>query len=147
MGVIADGDRDIRVGFFGRGGRRVGGPLRADGRGGEGFDGGERRRDENLMNEDAKWLFSGGTGPHASFGFCAGSDPDPNRVEEAAKVLGRSVRFIDEEGYQVEMFAASFNSQTGVIAYVESRARQLSDMIDVNFGMGSAGRITRSHGR
>ena len=86
------------------------------------------------MNEDAKWLFSCGTShSHASFGFCAGSDPDPNRVEAAAKVLGRLHRFVDDEDYQLEMFAAALNGQTGAVAYVESRAKELKELIDVNF--------------
>jgi hypothetical protein len=85
-----------------------------------------------LMNENAKWLFTCGTSNTvASFGFSAGSEPDPQRVEAAAGILGRSVRLVDEKGYQREMFAAAINEQTGTVAYVESRAKQLRDRVDI----------------
>jgi hypothetical protein len=85
-----------------------------------------------LMNEEAKWLFTCGTSNTvASFGFSAGSEPDPQRVEAAARILGRSVRFVDENGYQREVFAAAVNEQTGMVAYVETRAKQLWDRVDI----------------
>jgi hypothetical protein len=86
-----------------------------------------------LMNEDAKWLFSCGTSNTlASLGSSAGSEADAQRVEVAARILGRSVRFVDEEGYQREMFAAALNDQTGMVAYVETRAKQLWDRVDID---------------
>jgi hypothetical protein len=85
-----------------------------------------------LMNEKAEWLFTCGTSnTDASFGFSAGSEPDPQRVEAAARVLGRSVRFVDDNGYQREMFAAALNGQAGMVAYVETRAKQLTDRVDI----------------
>jgi hypothetical protein len=88
--------------------------------------------DAGLLNEGAKWLFSCGTSnTDASFGFSAGSEPDPDRVEAAARILGRPVRFVDKKGYQREMFAAALNDPTGTVAYVETRAKQLRDRVDI----------------
>jgi hypothetical protein len=90
------------------------------------------KRQGALMNEDAKWLFTCGTSNTvASLGCSSGSEPDPQRVEAAARILGRSVRFLDEKGYQREMFAAALNEQTGAVAYVETRAKQLWDRVDI----------------
>jgi hypothetical protein len=85
-----------------------------------------------MYNDEANWLFTCGTSNTvASFGFSAGSEPDPQRAEAAARMLGRSVRFVDDNGYQREMFAAAINEQTGIIAYVETRAKQLSNEVDI----------------
>ncbi len=85
------------------------------------------------MNEAVQWLFSCGTSNlGASLGFSSGTDPDPERVEAAAKALGRSVRFVDDEGYQREVFAAAINGQTGTVAYFESRVKQVTKMTDVH---------------
>ncbi len=60
-----------------------------------------------------------------------GSEPDPKRVEAAARILARAVRFIDEKGYQREMFAAAVNNQTEMVAYVETAAKELRDRVDI----------------
>ena len=86
----------------------------------------------DLMNENGKWLFTCGTSNTvASFAFSAGSEPDPQHLEAAARILGRPVRFVDEKGYQREMFAAALNEQTGLVAHVETRSKQLSDRVDI----------------
>jgi hypothetical protein len=89
-------------------------------------------RKGGAMTDEAAWLFSGGiSNTEFTFGASSGADPDSQRVEAAARILGRSVRLLDHDGYQREMFAAAINEQAGLVAYVESRAKQLSGRVDI----------------
>jgi hypothetical protein len=84
------------------------------------------------MTADTGWLYSGGiSNTGFVFGVSSGADPDPQRVDAASRVLGRVARIVDEDGYQREMFAAAIDEQAGSVAYVESRAKQLSDRVDI----------------
>src|SRR5436309_1563932 len=86
----------------------------------------------STMTADTDWLYSGGiSNTGFVFGVSSGSDPDPQRVEAASRMLGRAARIVDEDGYQREMFAAATDEQAGVVAYVESRAKQLSARVDI----------------
>jgi uncharacterized protein (TIGR02996 family) len=62
-----------------------------------------------------------------------GSDPDPRRVETAAAALGRPARYVDDEGYEREVVAATIHDLTGELAYVECRSRQRRDYLDIHF--------------
>jgi hypothetical protein len=86
----------------------------------------------NAMTADAAWLYSGGISTTGfTFGVSSGADPDPQRVEAASRILGRAARLVDDHGYQREMFAAAIDEQAGVVAYVESRAKQLSGRVEI----------------
>jgi hypothetical protein len=85
-----------------------------------------------VIKEDTDWLFTDGiSNTEVAFGFSAGTDPDPKRVEEAARILGRAIRFVDEDGFEREIFAAAVCERSGLVAYVETKAKQLSDRVDI----------------
>lgn len=77
------------------------------------------------------------------FGESSGSDPDQAHTEAAARLLGHAVRFVDDEGYQTEIFAAAVNEQSGAVAFFESRAKQLKKKVDVTIAL----HIKRRDGR
>jgi len=86
-----------------------------------------------VKNKDANWLFSGGISNLGFvFGVSAGSEPELQRVEAAARILGRAIRFVDADGYQREIFAAAINEQSGQVGYIETKAKQLRDRVDIN---------------
>jgi len=61
-----------------------------------------------------------------------GDDPDPRRAVDVCTHLGRPVSLVDAEGYECEIIDAT-QSASGAIAYVESRAKELSSgMVDVS---------------
>src|ERR1700740_1942850 len=77
--------------------------------------------------DDAEPHFRKGNPNPEKFGFISlrsssGDEPDPERLQEAARILGRGPFFTDEEGYECEMIAAAI-SPSNRLAYVESRAK------------------------
>jgi uncharacterized protein (TIGR02996 family) len=63
-----------------------------------------------------------------------GSDPDPRRAERAAEMLGRPVRYVDEQGYERVITAAAIHDLTGALAYVESRSQwRGGGFLDITF--------------
>lgn len=52
------------------------------------------------------------------------SEPDPDRLPSAAQALGRPVKYIDHDGYDQEIIAASFGP-SGELAYVACAAKDL----------------------
>ena len=52
----------------------------------------------------------------------AGEEPDSEKLQEAARILGRKPSFTDEAGYECELIAAAISASKR-LAYVESRAR------------------------
>jgi hypothetical protein len=86
----------------------------------------------STVTGDEAWLYSGGISDWGIvFGVSSGSDPDPQRVEAASRILARAVRLVDEDGYQREMFAAAIDEQAGLVAYTETRAKQLPGRVDI----------------
>jgi uncharacterized protein (TIGR02996 family) len=77
-----------------------------------------RRMVELRANLPAPWLAL--LGDYRS----TGSNPDPHRAEQAAGVLGRPVRYVDEQGYERDIIAAAAHGLTGALAYVERRSKQ-----------------------
>jgi len=73
-------------------------------------------------------LFAQGRANPAQFGWpirsSAGEPPDPGRVAEAARLLGRPVFLVDADGYECEIIGAA-TSASGDIAFVESRAKDV----------------------
>lgn len=74
-------------------------------------------------------------GSISDFGSNSESEPNPAHIETATRLLGRSVRFVDDRGYQREIFAAAVNEQSGAVAFFESRAKQLRRMVDVTISL------------
>src|SRR5207249_1546933 len=78
--------------------------------------------------DDADRLFAQGLANPRKFGWplrsSAGEPPDPVRIDEAARLLGRPVFFVDADGYECEIIGAA-TSAAGDSAYVESRAKDV----------------------
>lgn len=76
----------------------------------------------------ANRLFAQGQANPMKFGWSirssAGEPPDPKRLTEAARLLGRAVFFVDADGYECEIIGAA-NSESGDIGFVESRAKDV----------------------
>ena len=62
----------------------------------------------------------------------SGAAPNEARVEEAARVLARPVKYVDANEYDQEIIAASI-SPDGAIAYVACAAKELAEYMDVSF--------------
>lgn len=84
--------------------------------------------------DDADRLFAQGRANPRRFGWpirsSAGEPPNPERIGEAAHLLGRPVFFIEADGYECEIIGAATNT-SGDIAFVESRAKDVGH-IDVS---------------
>ncbi|HEV2292632.1 MAG TPA: hypothetical protein VGR35_02180 [Tepidisphaeraceae bacterium] len=52
-------------------------------------------------------------------------------MEEAARLLGRPVFFVDADGYECEIIGAAVQAD-GDIAYVESRSKDVSSHVDIS---------------
>ena len=76
--------------------------------------------------EDSTQPFNAG-----EYGSSSGEAPGPEQISAAAAQLGRPVQFISDDGYQCELISAAVDSETNSIAYVESRARNAGDFVDV----------------
>jgi hypothetical protein len=63
----------------------------------------------------------------------SGADPDPDRISEAASLLGTPIRYLDDDGYEHEVVASSPVSATGELAYVTCKSKQLKRFVDVSF--------------
>jgi len=80
-----------------------------------------------MPEPDNDRLFSRGEPTREHFGFIivrssAGGEPDPERIEAAARMLGRAPFFKDDMGCEHELLAAAI-SNTGQLAYVESKTK------------------------
>jgi hypothetical protein len=80
----------------------------------------------NLM-ADTDRLFSHGSPNREHFGFIsirssAGGEPDPGRIDIAARILGRVPFYKDDDGCEHEIIGAAI-SETGRLAYVESQTK------------------------
>ncbi|MCA9198871.1 MAG: hypothetical protein KDJ36_17220 [Hyphomicrobiaceae bacterium] len=62
-----------------------------------------------------------------------GDAPDPEAIERAATILGRTPFFVDRRGYECELIAAAVQSPSNRVVYVESRAkkRRWTSMVDI----------------
>ncbi len=63
----------------------------------------------------------------------SGSDPDPDRISEAARRLGRPIIYRDDDGYEHEIVSATPVGPNGELAYVECASKQLKKFVAVNF--------------
>ncbi len=62
----------------------------------------------------------------------SGSPPDAERIAAAAALLKRPVHFVDGEGYEQEIIAASPIGTKGEVAYVASCAKQVREFVDIS---------------
>lgn len=65
----------------------------------------------------------------------AGEDVDLGQIDRAAELLGREVRFVDEEGYEREIIGAAVDEESGRVAFVECRARDVGSYIDIDISV------------
>lgn len=90
-----------------------------------------------MSNSDAP-LFSGGrpnpemAGIPLRFGN-SGSEPDAQLIEDAACALGRPVKYVDPEGYEQEIIAATAFNSAGELAYVSCASKDLGNLVAVSF--------------
>lgn len=89
-------------------------------------------RIKDVLTSDEKIVSAFDFNHCSTFGWTCGSDPDPSQIERTAQLLNRSTRFVDDDSYQREIFAASINEQSGAVAFFEWRAKQLRDKVDVS---------------
>lgn len=90
------------------------------------------------MSHSDDYLFSGGrpnpdrTGVLLRFSG-SGSEPDVQRIEDAAAILGRPVKYVDGKGYEQEIIAATAFGATGELAYVACASKDLGNFVAVSF--------------
>lgn len=86
--------------------------------------------------DDADRLFVDGRPNPNQFGWlirsCAGDEPDPQRIAEAAARLHRPAFFVDDACYECQILGAAIHPSGGDLAYVESRAKDVGDHIDIS---------------
>ena len=58
-------------------------------------------------------------------GPVAGEEPAADRIDAAARTLGRAVQFVDSEGYEQEIIAATLVRSDGALAYVTTSAKDV----------------------
>lgn len=61
------------------------------------------------------------------------SEADLRRIAEAARLLGRPVKYIDGDGYHQEIVAASVPGPNGELAYVACAAKDVDGFVDTSF--------------
>lgn len=90
------------------------------------------------MSNSDDYLFSGGrpnpemAGIPLRFAF-SGSEPDARRIEDACSILGRPVKYVDTEGYEQEIIAATAFNSVGELAYVSCASKDLGNLVAVSF--------------
>jgi len=89
------------------------------------------------MSDEKRSLYSGGIPDPQRFGIAfyrsSGKSPDAQRIAAVAVLLGRPERYLDDDGYECEIIAAAFVEDASLWAYVESRAKQVGQGVDINF--------------
>lgn len=90
------------------------------------------------MSNSDDYVFSGGRPNPATAGIplrfaSSGSEPDARRVEEASRALGRPVKYVDADGWEQEVIAATTFNSAGELAYVSCASRDQGDLVAVSF--------------
>jgi hypothetical protein len=90
-----------------------------------------------VSNSD-DYLFSGGRPNPAMAGIplrfaSSGSEPDARLIEEASRVLGRPVKYVDADGWEHEIIAATAFNSASEIAYVSCTSKEQDNLVSVSF--------------
>jgi len=101
---------------------------------------GAKKAEKQLATADARNepLFRGGIPNPGLFGRSirsqlSGSDPDQYRLAEVARHLHKPIIYRDDDGYELEIVAATPFGPDGGVAYVVCSSKQLKKYVDVNF--------------
>ena len=92
------------------------------------------RPEENDPHDSDRTFIGGNLNPlkHGVFlRDVSGDGPDPGMIHRAAEILGRKPFYIDSNGFECEMFAATVNPDGQRIVYVESRAKEQHEWVDI----------------
>jgi hypothetical protein len=85
---------------------------------------------------DLDRTFVGGNPNPQKFGlalrFSFGERPDPEMIRPAAVILNREPLYVDSEGFERELIAATINPDGKRVVYVESRAKESGQFVDVS---------------
>lgn len=86
------------------------------------------------MSSLDRTFIGGNRNPH-KFGLSlresSGTGADPEMIPKTAKLLRREPFFVDSSGYENEIIAASVHPSGNRIVYVESRAKELAQSVDI----------------
>jgi len=63
----------------------------------------------------------------------SGSEPDARRIEGASRVLGRPVKYVDADGWEQEIIAATAFNTAGELAYVSCASKDQGNFVAVSF--------------
>lgn len=87
--------------------------------------------------EDEQSLYVAGFPNPDRLGFIplrhsSGDEPDESGIQLVAHTLGVPIKYVDADGYEVEIIAGAVH-ELGYVAYVECRSKETGDYVDVNF--------------
>lgn len=90
------------------------------------------------MSNSDDHLFSGGRPNPAMAGIplrftSSGSNPDVSRIEDASRMLGRPVKYVDEDGWEQEIIAATALNSRDELAYVSCTSKDQGNFVAVSF--------------
>ena len=87
------------------------------------------------MSDEMNRTFIGGHPNPSKFGWslraCNSQNPDPEQIVLAASLLGRDPFFEDDTGFECEIIAAAVHPNGKRIVYVESRAKEGAQFVDI----------------
>jgi hypothetical protein len=87
------------------------------------------------MSDDSDRTFIAGVPNPEKYGWsiraCNGTQSNPEQIARAAQLLGREAFFTDDLGYECEIIAAAVHSDDQRMVYVESRAKEGTQFVDI----------------
>ena len=61
--------------------------------------------------------------------------PDPENIDEAARLLERPAKYTDPDGYEMRIDAAVFSGLTGAVASLEARSKYVGAFHDIRYDL------------
>ena len=87
------------------------------------------------MTDEPERTFIAGNPNPKRFGWslraCNSHELDVAQIAKASTLLGRDAFFVDDSGYECEIIAATVHPDEKRIVYVESRAKEIGDFVDI----------------
>ncbi len=87
-----------------------------------------------MSDEEDRTFIAGNANP-AKYGWslraCNGDEPNPEEIARAARLLDREPFFTDEAGFECEIIAAAVHPDGKRLVYVESRAKEGKQFVDI----------------
>jgi hypothetical protein len=92
------------------------------------------------MTDETERTFIAGNPNPKRFGWslraCNSQQLDVAQIAKASTLLGRDAFLVDESGYECEIIAAAVHPDEKRIVYVESRAKEIGDFVDIAIKIG-----------